>query len=680
MPSSLKEYARKPLGAVLCACAFLAAGCTPNQPNSFYGMAWVTATAEPGGTTQSAATPMDFSSYIVNIDSVTLIRSDGIVATALATPETVDFTKVTNVAEFYGAASIPNGTYLSASVTIDYTTADIAVMVNGVPTTATVHDAAGQPVTTLTINVTFDPLNPLVITPTFASTSAVRFAIDFDLAASGYVTMASGAPLVVVNPYFTAGILPPDTRLIRIRGPLTNTNVNIDTYTVYVRPFRDEYSALGTLSLFSTPSTIYTINAASYVGGAGVSTMSLLSAGNTVTASYTTFTPTFDTLNNAAAGIFNPVYVVGGSTLEDIYTEGLQGEVIARNGNTLTLRSSTLILNTANLYYYNTADTQLLVGSGTTVSVDGTTIAGLTASSVAVGQRIDARGIYSVLPSGEVQLDATGNSSFNTGSVRLLSTQLFGSLVSLGAGSLTMNLQAINDWPVGVYNFAGNGAGAAQNPSPASFTVNTGALTVPAGTVAGDPIWINGIFAPFGSAPPAFTAVAINNEASVQVAGGSLTAPGTQICGIGSQVCEQASLRVLYSYPAGTVAPFVGLSNAGFAVDLANPALLSAVIRIGPENIDLRTLPASPQVVPTTAAATPTFAPLYSVGNPSTASVTPTVFTATSSIQSYSSFPSFVTEFNSLVSASNAVLQIEARGVYDRIGNTFTATRINVVL
>ena len=39
-----------------------------------------------------------------------------------------------------------------------------------------------------------------------------------------------------------------------------------------------------------------------------------------------------------------------------------------------------------------------------------------------------------------------------------------------------MNLQAINDWPASIYNFAGNGATAAQNPSAANFVVNTGCV------------------------------------------------------------------------------------------------------------------------------------------------------------------------------------------------------------
>jgi hypothetical protein len=115
-------------------------------------------------------------------------------------------------------------------------------------------------------------------------------------------------------------------------------------------------------------------------------------------------------------------------------------------------------------------------------------------------------------------LDATGTSATNTGSVRLQSTELWGPLVSSTSGGLVMNVQTINNWPVSNYDFSGNGANAAETPSPASFSVNTAAVpapAIPAGVVAGDPLWVDGLVAPFGSAPPDFNAYTVNAEASV---------------------------------------------------------------------------------------------------------------------------------------------------------------------
>ena len=705
--SSLKNSARKVFGSLVVAVAILVAGCHRNPLDSGYGLSWVSLTSEPGSTALSAAAPADYTSYVVTIDSIVLNRSDGAQVEALATPEIVDFTQLKNVSELWGTATIPTGTYVSAIITVDYTSAVISVMVNGVPTLATVQNTAGQSntpatataaavsnVTTFEVAVAFDPANPLVITPTYATTSAVPLVLDLDLAASGYVNLNGGAPIAVVNPYFTASVLPPNTNLTRVRGPMINTNVSLGTYTVYVRPFYDEENNLGSLSLFNTPDTIYTINGVPYVGAAGITALAQLSAGSTVTAAYTTFTPDYNAANGAYAGTFYPVYVIAGSTLEDIYTEGIVGDVIARNGNTLTLRGSTLILNTADLSYFcvsgniycDTTDTQVLLGSGTLVTADDTTLTGLNSSSIAVGQRIQARGVCAdqgtECTGSTIVIDSTGTSATNTGSVRLLSTQLWGPLVSSASGSLVMNVEAINDWPVSNYSFAGNGS--AATPVPTSFTVDTATLGIPADAVAGSPVWVNGLFAPFGTAPPEFTASAVNSESSVQVAGGTLTAPGTQTCGLGSQVCEPATLRVLYDFSTsnGVTAPFTGLSNAGFSIDLTNAALVSAVIRIGPENIDLHSLPASPQIVPTTLTATSTFAPLFTVGNPGTSTITPasTVTPAPTALSAFSAFPAFVTELNSSISATNSVIEVTARGVYDRVNNVFAATTVNVVL
>lgn len=665
------RVSRLRLAALLCAAAATTAGCHHPSNISGYGVAWVTVTDEPG----------DYAAYDIIIDSVTLTRSDGAVVTAMATPESVDFTQMSNVSEFWGTAIIPIGTYLSATITLDYTSAVIVPIGNGTPVAATVTAPGGLGVTTISEQVTFDPANPLVVSPTYASTSAELLTIDVNLAASGYVYPDVNPPAVVARPWITAGVQPADTKLIRVRGPLINSSLDVDTYTVYVRPFYDEVNNLGTLTVFNSPSTIYTLNGTVYVGNSGLQALAQLSAGTTVTAAYTTFQPTFNPANSAPAGKFNTVYVIAGSTLEDEYTEGISGDVIARDGNTLTLHSSTLILNTADIFTYETANTSVLLGSGTIVTADdNSTLTALNSDSIAVGQRITARGIFEESATGAITLDSTGTSSTNTGSVRLQSTQLWGPLVSSSSDGLVMDLNYINGWPASIYNFAGNGA---TPPSPSNFAVSTvyvPAPAIPSGVVAGNPLWINGVFSPFGSAPPDFLAFAVNSQASVQVAGTTPGTQGTESCGIGSQVCVPASLQVLWSTDGGTTTPFVGFeSSTGFSVDLANPHLVSAVIRIGPQSIPLSSLPASPQIAPTSLAVTSTFAPRYVVGNPTTSSTTTTV-TGTTSLYVYSDFSSFINQTNIIMSASDPAVQFEARGVFNPTTNTFTATTMNLVL
>jgi hypothetical protein len=693
--SLFSRYARKSLSALLFAAAIIAAGCHNNNNDSGYGIGWVTLTDTPG----------DFTSYIVNVDSVVLTGKTVGAITALSTVETVDFTKLKNISELWGSASIPNDTYTSATITLDYTSAVISVMVNGVPTPATVVGPGGTTVTTVAVTVNFDPKNLLVILPTYATTFATRLAIDFNLPASNVVNLATSPPTVTVKPFMTIATSAADNKPIRVRGPLINSSLGVGTYTVYVRPFYDEIDSLGSLSMFNTPTTIYSINGTAYTGAAGLQVLSQLSAGITMTAAYTTLTPTATV--SASAGIFNALYVVAGSTLEDQYTEGIEGDVIARSGNTLTLRGATLFENTAEIASYvpvlDTAhpDAVVLVGPGTIVTRDDSaSFAGLDYNSISVGQHITARGIYTLPASGITTLDATGTSSTNTGSVRLQSTEAWGPLVSSATGSLVMDLQTINDWPVSIFNFAGTGLTAAQNATPAAYVVDTGTLTVPAGTVAPDPLWIDGIISPFSSAPPDFLASSVNNEASVQVVGGSTAAPvvgGVPVwCGQGNSYCVPASMQVRWA--AGTATPFATFTTASMTINLSDAELTTAIIRIGPESFTLASLPTNPTILPTpepptgtpgaaAAAGVPAvFMPLYAVGNPTTASATtitaPTAETSTptTALSVFNSYTSFVTEVNSTMTAANPALQFEATGFYNRAANTFNATSINVVL
>jgi hypothetical protein len=671
------------LSALVCAAAIFTVGCHRNHLTSGYGVAWVTLSDSPG----------DFTSYIVNVDSLTLTGKNVGVITAVSAIETVDFTKLKTFSELWSTASIPNDTYTSATITMDYTGAVISVMVDGVPQKATVVGSDGAPITTVSITLQFDPNNQFVVTPTYATTFAQRVAVNMDLAASNVVNLATNPATVTVKPFLTIATSPPDNKPIRVRGPLINSCVCVGdyTYTVYVRPFSDEVNALGTLSIFNDANTIYSINGTAYVGVAGLTALSHLSAGSTMTAAFTTLEPT--PTPSATAGIFHSIYVVAGSTLEDFYTEGLEGDVIARSGNTLTVRGATLTQNAEELYtYINTPDSQVLLGPGTIVTADDSSnFTGLDYQSISVGQHITARGIYSLSSAGVTILDATGTSSTNTGSVRLQPTQLWGPLVSTSADNLVMNLQTINDWPVSIFNFAGTGVTAAKNSVAATYAVNTGSLALPAGTVAGDALWIDGVIAPFGAAPPDFNATSVNNEASVQVV------DGTTMCGQVTQDCVPASLQVYWA--KGTATPFATLADDSLTISLSNPNYTSGVIRIGPQSSNLTSLAATPKIVPVPSPATgtpgaagtaglpATFLPLFAVGNPVTASeitTTPssgsTTSTQSTSLAMYHDFASFTAQVTEAMTAANPALQFEATGFYDRSTNTFNATSIDLVL
>jgi hypothetical protein len=677
----LSKTLSKAAVALVCAVAVFAAGCHRQGNISYYGIAWVTVTTE--------AAPQ-YASYVVTIDSITLTRSDGNAYTAVGTPEVVDLTQIHNIAEMWSSGAVPDGTYIGATITLDYTNAVIAVRKGDVSVTATLLDATTKAApTTYAITVALDPLTEPTLTPTYASTSAALLSLDIDLSASGYIDNATSPPTVYVRPYLTLGHQPADTKLIRVRGALANSSVDVNTYTTYIRPFYDEANNLGQLTLFSQPKTVYTLNGQTYIGNPGLDALSVLSAGSTLTAGYTTFQPDYNPVNGAYAGRFNLQYVVAGSTLEDVYTNGISGDVVARTGNTVTLRGSTLILTTNDTFEYSVADCDVLLGPGTIVTADDNPLLkNLTESSIAVGDHISARGIYTKATTGScglaffgeaVKLDSTGTSATNTGSARLQPSEAFGTLVSAASGSLVMDLTSIDYWPVAAYNFAGNGA---TTPVATAFSVDTEGLTLPAGTGPGDSIWVSGNASPFGEAPPDYLSFALNNELSVQTAGGPLgggvpTTPGIGGCGVGSQVCDPAVLSVLWT--AGTTAPFTTFSDQSFVINLSNTAITAAIIQIGPETIAMASLPASPVVVPTPNATTETFAPRYSWGNPTTATTTSTV-TSTTNLSISSSFSAFFSGVTGTLSSTNLARQLVARGIYDRATNTFTATQIDFAL
>jgi hypothetical protein len=639
--SSFRLHAQKALGGLLLAAAFFLAGCHNNNQNAGFSIGWTTLTAD---------TDPQFASYQVVVDSVILTgKADGPV-TAIATPELVDFTKLNNISELWAGASIPVDTFTAATITLDYTTAQIAVMVNGVPQVVKVQDPKGAAVTQLVVTVALDPANLLSLTDTLSATDAHRLALTLDLPASSTLDFTTTPVTLTVKPFMSFAIVASDKKLLRVRGPLINSSLNQGTYTVTTRPFFDEVDSLGILTLFNSPTTVYSIAGNTVVGTAGLTALSTSSAGSTMTAAFTTFQPTTTPQPTVSAGKFNTQYVIAGGTLEDFFTDGLEGDVVARSGNVLTLRAATLAQTSAQAVNFIVPDTTVTLGPGTLVTADG--IAGLTlnSDSVSVGQHIIVRGLLTSVNSttNAVTFDASGTSNTDTGSVRIVSqaTRVSGSVVAADSTGATLNLSSINGWPISVFNFAGT------NSNPASYVVNATGLTEPtapggAPLAAGDFLAANGFSSAFGTAPPDFLASSVNAEPTVP-----------------------ATLQVVWT--SGNANPFLTPTATGLSVNLTNAALTSATIQIAGESIDMTTLPAAPQIVaaaPTNDAVTalPTFEPVFSIGN------------YLVNIQSFNTLTPFEAAAATAFATAPA-LKFLAHGFYDRAANTFTASRINVVL
>ena len=584
-----------------------------------------------GNSTSAPGTPVitlsdtsgDFAVYRVGIGSITLTNTNGAIVAPLLSAETVDLAALTDLSELLEVPAVPSGTYKSATLTLDYTSASIWVNVNGQAVAASAVSSTGTALTTGILTITFDPDHPLVIT----RGESTRLAIDIDLAASNSINTSTTTPTVTVRPFLVMMPAPADATVIRARG-LFVTVQSGSGYVMNVRPLTDLVSALGAVTVSTNAQTYFNINGVAYTGAAGLTAMASLPQ-NTPTAAY----GTLGDLSGITPG-FHATAVYVGTSLESPLADHIRGVVSARSGNTLTVRGATLVTRFGVVAIRNATVT---LGSATVVSEDGVAASGLTPLSVSVGQQLDVSGQSAFDTSGNLSMDATA------GQVRLASTRVWGTLNSATAGSASLDVLSLGNFAPAGFNFAGTGTTAAN---PSAYVVNTGSLDESA-TAAGTLLQVDGIVTAFGSAPPDFTATAIT--------AGTAT--------------EQR--LVVEWINGGTSAPFLSDSSAGVVVDLNN-ANLGTIheIRTGPAALDLKALssfPASPLI--TTVGADQSKLQL-AIGRAS----------LSTGVSVFNSISGFAAALSSTFNGSNKIYRLVAVGQYNIGTNTFVASRISVAL
>ena len=590
-----------------------------------------------GGSSTSPGTPVitlsdtsgDFAAYRVGIDSISLTDTNGAVVAPLLTVESVDLAALTDLAELLEVPAVPSGTYKSATLTLDYTSASIWVNVNGQAVAATAVSSTGSALSTGALTITFDPNHPLVIT----QGQSTRLAIDIDLAASNSINTSTTIPTVTVRPFLVMTPAPADATVMRARGLFVTVPSGSSGYVMNVRPLTDLVSALGAVTVSTGAQTYFNINGVAYTGAAGLTAMASLPE-NTPTAAY----GTLGDLSGITPG-FHATAVYVGTSLESPLADHIRGVVSARSGNTLTVHGATSVTRFGVVTILNNA--KVTLGSATVVSEDGVAASGLTPLSVSVGQQLDVSGQSSFDTSGNfTTMDATA------GQVRLASTRIWGTLNSATAGSASLDVLSLGNFAPAGFNFAGTGTTAGQNANPSAYAVNTGSLNESA-TAAATLLQVDGMVNAFGSAPPDFTATAIT--------AGTAT--------------EQR--LVVEWINGGATAPFLSDSSAGLVVALNN-ANLGTIheIRTGPAALDLKTLssfPASPLI--TTVGADQSRLQL-AIGSAS----------LSTGVSVFNSISGFAAALSATFNGTNKIYRLVAVGQYNIGTNTFVASRISVAL
>ena len=610
---------RTSICAVAAALAIALGGCSATT-KVYNGTPVMMLTAEAAG---------DFSAYSVGLYTITLTRSDGYVVYAQATDQQVDLTRRTNLTELFSGAGVPQGTYKSMTISLDYSTP--IIYLKGQTSAAKVVNSAGANPGVVNEKVTFAPNHPLVV----SLNQSTPFAIDIDLAASNSINASTNT--VTVKPFIVATVQPYENNPLRARGQIVISSPSAGNFTENLRPFDDTYYAdgdVGALTVNATSSTYFNINGTTYTGTAGLTALGNLNPGITVTA--------YGTLGNLSTitPTLNATAVYAGTTVISPGNEALRGIVTARSGNTLTLHGAEYVcqegicFSNASFTYYPTVTVTL--GSGTIVSEDGVAASGLSPQSVSVGQQITALGI------GTQNGSALTSFSAAPGQIRIQPTDVWGTLVSGAMGSATVNVLEIGNYAPSVFNFAGTGVASSGDANPSSYALNTGsfdASTLSAGTL----LEANGFVAPFGSAPPDFNAATVTNMAN---------GPST----------------LIVQWTAGTTAPFSSAGSSGIVVNLGNTSITSAIMRTGPQTTQLSSLSSSPTIIPGCASGTCSGNSEYATGS------------ATNGIQVYDSPSSFISGLSSTVNGSNKVFKLVAIGTYDSTTSTFYTQRMDVAL
>lgn len=435
----------------------------------------------------------DFLTYTVDVQSLTLTKANGTVVETLPLNTRVDFARYTDMTEFLTAATVPAGVYVRGVLTLDYSNADIQVEGadgNAVKVTS-ITDADGKPVTTLDASVRLEGRNRLVIAPGIP----MNLSLDFDLAASNTVSFDSAGTTaaIEVEPVLIAELDTETNKVQRVRGPLQNVNLQADTFHVHIRPFyhrlRRGERHFGALRVISNDDTLYEIDGQSYQGHDG---LRVLSEQTRFTAVIVRGTLKFKPVRFEAEEVYAGSSVPGGDM--DVVT----GSVMARSGDSLTLRGVTLMRSNGSVVFNDQVTVQL--ADSTTVkkqlSMDSFAI-----DAISVGQRLTVFGTLTDDRISSLELDAAN------GHARMLLGSVRGEVVR-NDGDFNLNLSSINGRNPSLYDFSGTGVDAGNDADPTNYEIATTSLDV-SGFGTGTRVAVRGFPTPFGSAPEDFTAQSV---------------------------------------------------------------------------------------------------------------------------------------------------------------------------
>jgi hypothetical protein len=592
------------------------------------GTAVVTMTSTPSTDT--------FLAYRVGLSSVQLTTSSGKSGLQiLPSSTTVDFAQLTGVSEVLGAAAVAKGTYTTALITLDYSSAQIVYddgSLNGVALTPVA--ANGKALGQIQLTVTLDPADSFRVSAKGAS----QLAMDFSLAASNVVDL--GNKTVTVTPMIAASALPIDSKQVRIRGPIAGVSATAastttnGSFVMGVMPFNGTVSGAGQLTIVTSDTTNYEINGSTSTGSAGQSQLAALGSGalstayGTLTSADNTTTTTTDGTTNTTSTVdvsFTAAVVLAGTSVQGGGLDRVSGIVSGRSGNTLAVEDGTLV-GADGVETFLGGTTLVTMGPNTAVNVFGEAGEFNVPQQVSVGSSIDAFGVASSQTTGTAALDASA------GRVRLNNSTASGLVTSQGSATLTLNLSALGGRSVAPLDFAGSAA------TPSRYIIDTPSLDLTNST-AGVPVVVTGLPNSFGVTPPNFNAASLLDPTTIEA-------------------------ELVVDWGTGTPAPFTTYDSSTIDLDVRNGSIGARhQIQIGAQTINVVGLSSDPSIVPNATSSNLVFA----IGHASS-----------STIESFDTYAAFITQLQAELNGTALALGITAVGQYT--APTFTATSITLSL
>lgn len=569
----------------------------------------------------------DFVNYTVNVVQLTLQTANGRTVTTLPQATRINFTDYVDMTELLTAAIVPPATYVSGTITLDYGDAEVYVEADGAAKQAIVTDLDGTPLGQTELKIMLPDQDRLLI----AKGRPALLQLDFDLAASHLVDIAPTPATAASEQFIVAEVFPIDEKDIRVRGPLVEVNFDESNYVVAVRPFHDRVGDFGKITVHTTNDTEFEVDEKMFLGAEGLHALADAGRGTPTVAAGTL---------NVAERKFTASIVLAGTSVPGIDRDAVVGNVIARNGNFLTVRGATIVPSDRRAHFHD--DVVVEVGPNTKVFKDGdrrpdlaTTDLGIDA--ISIGQRVTIRGSQGGAPTTDalapqILFDATN------GSVRMHVTHLSGIVNTVMPGQTDITLYAIDRRRAGIFDFTGTGAPDGEDADPNNYEIATGNLVL-ADFAEGKPVAAKGFPTEFGSAPPDFEGRTVIDYTDVRAALG---------VGWGAQ---------------GTAFPFLSMGSDGLLLDNWNDDIdVRHYIKQGPVLIDLTTLDSPTLIAP------------RQIGR--------SLFYIKSqdSLRLYQDYDQFVEDLIDSLDTATKARSMHARGQYNVETNIFTAYKIGVYL